>query len=61
MLKIFFKNSRNTDKNYANCQIPINMSDSETFTPPRYAINIVFTTLSIVSTYLVTSCHKYSL
>jgi len=45
MLKIFFKNSRNTDKNYVNCQTPINMSDSETFTPPLYAINIVFTTL----------------
>jgi hypothetical protein len=69
MLKTFFKKSRNSNKNYASCQIPINMSDSENFTLPHHAINSLysftwshhaismvfrlFTTLNIVSTTLL--------
>jgi hypothetical protein len=45
MLKTLKKKYRNTNENYANCQIPINMSDSNNFTWPRHAISIVFTAL----------------
>jgi len=45
MLKTLLKKSRNINKNYANCHIPINMSDSENLTWPRHAISIVFTAL----------------
>jgi hypothetical protein len=51
MLKIFFKKSRNSNKNYAKCQIPVNMSDSKNFTWPHHAISIFF----------AASCYKYSL
>ena len=64
MLKIYFlKKSRNTNKNYVNCQIPLNISDFINFIWPHHAISIVFRlSTTKYSLYIFTlPCHAINI